>query len=87
MAFDPNDIYGGSRPGRVMRVDDPYGAPSPNQLLLNVTHNVLLAIATVDGGYVLSIDYGPHKLCVGAEAIETGVRAVLTHLVTKGLEK
>ena len=56
-------------------------------LCVPITHAVHLTIGIVEGGYLLSINQQNNQLCIGAESIEAGVRAVLTHLVTQGLEK
>ena len=54
--------------------------------------SVVMTVSEVIGGFLLCVNaegerISEPRLCVGAESIEAGVRAVLTHLVSKGLEK
>lgn len=62
-------------------------ARAANTMQVPIKHVVYLQIAELDGGFILTVDHGKYQLCVGADKIETGVRAVLTHLVAKELNK
>jgi len=87
---------------KTMREGDYFTAPgewafnnnsnvSYQALTLPVTQSVRLDIAKLENGYILSItNQRGHSnlpmLCVGAESVESGVRAILAYLVTKELE-
>jgi hypothetical protein len=73
---------------------DPYErmAQSVPRIGIPMTCSVVISIGNVEGGFVLCVNaqgeqLGHPRLCFGAEAIEQGVQAVITHLVTQGLEK
>jgi hypothetical protein len=91
MSYDPR-----LQPYGLQRADEfPLNPPrmvSHGYLTIPAKLTVVMSIATIQGGYVLSInDEATGRteplLCVGAESIEAGVRAVLTYLVAQGLEK